>query len=100
MSVRDEGITDDRPPVTNDVIDALMTTRAIRRFGDRPVRGEDIATCLRAAQQAPSGGNVPPQQYVVITDPDVKAQVGHLYRRAFDRYERSLPAPAEFRDEA
>jgi len=87
-------------PVTNDVIHALLTTRAIRRFSDRPVREEDIATCLAAAQQAPSGGNVQPQQYVVVTDPDVKATLGALYRRAFDRYERSLPEPTEFRDEA
>jgi len=86
--------------VANDVIHALLTTRAIRRFSDRPVRDEDIAACLAAAQQAPSGGNVQPQQYVVVVDPDVKATLGDLYRRAFDRYERSLPEPTEFRDEA
>ena len=49
-------------------IDAIMTTRAIRWFTDEPVSDEDIATCLQAAQQAPSGGNVQPQQYVVVTD--------------------------------
>lgn len=72
-------------------IDALMTTRAIRRFSDRPVADADIVTCLRAAQQAPSGGNVQPQQYVVITDPARRAEIGVSYRRAFDRYEASLP---------
>jgi nitroreductase len=81
-------------------IDALMTTRAIRRYTDEPVTDEEIATCLRAAQQAPSGGNVQPQQYVVVTDPDVKRQIGDLYRTTFDRYERSLPDPSTFRDEA
>ena len=81
-------------------LEAIMTTRAIRRFTDEPVTDEEIATCLRAAQQAPSGGNVQPQQYVVVTDPAVKAEVGHWYRRAFDRYERSLPDPPSFRDEA
>jgi nitroreductase len=89
-----------RPPVTNDVIENLMTTRAIRRFSDRPVRDEDIEACLRAAQQAPSGGNVQPQQYVVLTEPDAKARVAELYRTAFDRYEASLPDPTDFRDEA
>jgi nitroreductase len=86
--------------VPNDVIDAIMTTRAIRRFSDRPVRDDDVEACLAAAQQAPSGGNVQPQQYVVVMDPEVKATLGELYRRAFDRYERSLPEPTEFRDEA
>lgn len=81
-------------------IDALMTTRAIRRFSDEPVTDEEIAQCLRAAQQAPSGGNVQPQQYVVVTEPALRATIGDLYRAAFDRYERSLPDPSAFRDEA
>ncbi len=81
------------------VADAILTTRAIRRFSDRAVDDADIATCLRAAQQAPSGGNVQPQQYVVVTDATMRATVGDFYRRAFDRYEKSLPAPASFADE-
>lgn len=82
-----------------DAIDAIMTTRAIRRFSDAPVSDADLETCLRAAQQAPTGGNSQPQQYVVVTDPDRRAEVGRWYRQAFDRYEASLPDP-EFRDEA
>ena len=82
------------------LIDGVMTTRAIRRFTDEPVSDDDIITCLRAAQQAPSGGNVQPQQYVVVTSPEQRAAVAHWYRVSFDRYERSLPEPASFRDEA
>src|SRR5688572_11667260 len=83
-----------------DAIEALMTTRAIRRFAAEPVSDEEIATCLRAAQQAPSGGNVQPQQYVVVTDAERKAELARWYRAAFDRYEATLPEPASFRDEA
>lgn len=83
-----------------DLIEGLMTTRAIRRYTADQVSDEDIVTCLRAAQQAPSGGNVQPQQYVVVTDPEMRATVAHWYRVAFDRYERSLPAPSAFKDEA
>lgn len=68
-----------------------MTTRAMRRYSPEPVADEDIRICLRAAQQAPSGGNVQPQQYVVVTDPGLRAALAALYRRAFDRYERTLP---------
>jgi nitroreductase len=81
-----------------DAIEALMTTRAIRRFTDQPVDDADIETCLRAAQQAPSGGNVQPQQYVVVTDSERRQALGELYRLAFDRYEKSLPEPESFRD--
>jgi nitroreductase len=83
-----------------DAMEVLMTTRAIRRFSDRPVSDADIEACLRAAQQAPSGGNVQPQQYVVITDPDVKSALGALYQRAYHRYEQALPGEAAFDDEA
>lgn len=81
-----------------DALEAIMTTRAMRRYTDRPVSDADVQTCLRAAQQAPSGGNVQPQQYLVLTEADVRASVARWYRRAFDRYEASLPR-REFPDE-
>jgi nitroreductase len=77
-----------------DALEAIMTTRAMRRFSDRPVADSDIETCLRAAQQAPSGGNVQPQQYLVVTEPDRRAIVAEWYRKAFDRYEATLTAVA------
>jgi nitroreductase len=83
-----------------DALEAIMTTRAIRRFSDQPVSDADIETCLRAAQQAPSGGNVQPQQYVVVTDPGARAALGALYQQAYHRYERALPGEAAFDDEA
>ena len=82
------------------VLGSIMTTRAMRRFTDEPVDDADVETCLRAAQQAPSGGNVQPQQYVVVTDPATRAAVGDCYRRAYDRYEKTLPTPESFADEA
>jgi nitroreductase len=85
---------------SNPVVDAIMTTRAIRRFTAEPVSDDELRTCLRAAQQAPSGGNVQPQQYVVVTDPEVKREIARWYRAAFDRYEASLPETTEFRDDA
>jgi nitroreductase len=82
-----------------DALEAIMTTRALRRYTEVPVSDDDIESCLRAAQQAPSGGNVQPQQYVVVTDPDLRARVGAIYQRAYHRYERALPEPAAFDDE-
>ena len=75
-----------------------MTTRAMRRFTDQPVAEADIETCLRAAQQGPSGGNVQPQQYLVLTDDERRALVAGWYQRAYHRYEATLPDP-EFRDD-
>ena len=69
-----------------DLFEALETTRAIRRFTDAPVTDDEILTCIRAAVQAPSGGNIQPWQFVVVTDPAVKRALGDVYRRAYDRY--------------
>jgi nitroreductase len=81
-----------------DLLEALMTTRAMRRYTDEPVTDEEIITCLRAAQQAPSGGNVQPWQYLVVRDDAARAAVGRLYQSAFDRYERVLGStPPRFR---
>ena len=83
-----------------DAIEALMTTRAMRRFTDEPVSDDDVLTCLRAAQQAPTGGNVQPQQYIVVREPAVRAELARWYRAAFDRYERVLPSGGPFRTPA
>lgn len=72
------------------LLDALMTTRAMRRFTDEPVADADIGRCLDAAVQAPSGGNIQPYQFLVVTDPERKAALGELYRRAFARYEPAV----------
>jgi nitroreductase len=83
-----------------EAIDAIMTTRAIRRFTGEPVGDDDLRICLAAAQQAPSGGNVQPQQYVVVTDRAMRDELARWYRAAFDRYERTLPDASAFKAEA
>jgi nitroreductase len=59
--------------MTMELEDALLTTRAMRRFTDEPVSEDDIRFCLRAAVQAPSGGNIQPYQFLVVTDPAIRA---------------------------
>jgi len=73
-----------------DLFDALHTTRAVRRFSDAPVTDDEILTCIRAAIQGPSGGNIQPWQFVVVTEPTAKRALGDVYRRAYARYEPAL----------
>ncbi len=73
-----------------DMYDGILTTRAMRRFTDEPVTDEQVMACIRAAVQGPSGGNLQPWQYLVVTEPATKAALGDLYRRAYDRYEAAL----------
>jgi nitroreductase len=79
-------------PPSNDTIDAIRTARAVRRFADEPVTDHEIWAILEAAQSAPSGGNIQPWQFLVLTEPAPKAAVAAVYERAYDRYERALLA--------
>jgi nitroreductase len=75
-----------------DPIEVIRTTRAIRRFTDEPVTVAEIQRCIDAAIQAPSGGNIQPWAFVVVTEPAVKEAVGEIYRKAYHRYEAALLA--------
>jgi nitroreductase len=70
--------------------EALSTTRAVRRFTDEPITDEDILACIAAAVQAPSGGNIQPWQFVVVTDAAIRRALADVYRRAYARYEPAL----------
>jgi len=75
-----------------ELLEGIMTARAMRRFTDEPVTADQIWTCLRAAVQAPSGGNIQPYQFLVVTDPERKERLGEVYLRAWRRYEAAISA--------
>jgi nitroreductase len=72
--------------------DGIITTRAMRRLSDEPIQRSELEAILRAAQQGPSGGNIQPWQFVVVTDSAVRVDLGAIYRRAYQRYEAALLA--------
>ncbi len=53
----------------------MARRRTIRQFSERPVPRQVIDNCLRAASTAPSGANMQPWKFVVITDPELKVQI-------------------------
>jgi iodotyrosine deiodinase len=53
----------------------MQRRRSIRAFSTRPVPVEIIRECLLAAGSAPSGANLQPWQFVVVSDPDLKRQI-------------------------
>jgi nitroreductase len=70
-----------------DVFEAIETTRAVRRYTTDPVTDDEITRCIHAAIHGPSGGNIQPWQFLVVTDPEVKRALGDVYRRSYARYE-------------
>ncbi|GIL25281.1 nitroreductase family protein [Actinocatenispora comari] len=55
--------------------DTMARRRTIREFDDRPVPREVLAAAIRAAATAPSGANLQPWRFVVVTDPDTKRRI-------------------------
>jgi nitroreductase len=66
--------------------DLLSTTRSVRKRLDltRPVDPALVRECLELAVQAPTGGNAQSWGFIVVTDPDVRARLGELYRQGFE----------------
>ncbi|MEA1940097.1 MAG: nitroreductase family protein, partial [Candidatus Caldatribacteriota bacterium] len=53
----------------------MKRRRSVRQFSDRPVPREIIEDCLRTAVTAPSGANMQPWSFAVVSDPAVKRQI-------------------------
>jgi nitroreductase len=56
-------------------MDLITKRRSIRRFADRPVERDKIEQLVEAALRAPSGRDLRPWEFVVVTD---KALIGRL----------------------
>lgn len=65
------------------LLEAIATTRAIRRIRPDPVSDEDLAAILFAATRAPSGSNRQPFRFLVLRDGPKAAQAKALLGRSF-----------------
>lgn len=71
--------------------------RSVRYFSDRPVPRAIIEECLRTAGSAPSGANLQPWHFAVVSDPAIKKRI----REAAEREESEFyhrRAPQEWLD--
>ena len=73
-------------PLTPDEL--LTTTRSVRKRLDltRPVPLDLVSECLELALQAPSGSNRQGWHWLVVTDQEMRARIGELYRRSTEKY--------------
>jgi nitroreductase len=67
-----------------DALDAIATTRAVRRYRPVPIHEADLASILWHATRAPSGSNRQPVRYLVLRDgpaaTEAKALLGAAFR--------------------
>ena len=72
----------------------LSTTRSVRKRLDldRPVETEVVLECLQLAVQAPTGSNAQGWRWLVVTDPEKRAELGRMYSEGGADYLRSAAA--------
>jgi len=64
----------------------MRRRRSVRDFSDANVPREVIEDCLRTAGTAPSGANLQPWHFVVVSSPEVKRRI----RQAAEKVEREF----------
>lgn len=70
----------------------MTRRRTVRQFSDRPVPRTVLEACLRAAGTAPSGANLQPWHFVVVTDAEIKRRIrerAEVEERKFYRHRAS-----------
>lgn len=77
--------------------DLMVTRRTIRDFSTEPVSLDAIRHAVRAAATAPSGANVQPWRFVVVTDPELKRQL-RLGAEAEEQEFYANPASLQWRE--
>ena len=76
-----------------DLYEALYTTRAMRRVRPDPIPDAVQARILDAAIRAPTGGNAQGWRFLLVDDPEVKGQLGPLYRDCIKQLFETIYAP-------
>jgi len=82
---------------SKDFYENIKIRRTVRDFSNKPVPKEVIENCILAAGTAPSGANLQPWHFVVVSDPKIKK----LIRKAAEEEEKEFytkRAPKEWLD--
>ncbi len=77
--------------------ETVNNRRSIRTFSEQPVPKEIIENCIKAAGTSPSGANMQPWHFVVVSDPAIKKKI----RDGAEKEEREFyneKAPKEWLD--
>ena len=70
-------------------LEAIRTLRSMRRLGPEAVEPQKVRIILEAAGKAPSGGNTQPWEFIVVTDPAIKAKLRDLVVQGLKVYANS-----------
>lgn len=82
------------PAAGMDILEAIYTTRAMRRLKPDPVPADVLRAILDAAIRAPSGGNQQGWSFIAVQDAALRAGLAAIYKPCID----ALFVPGSFYD--
>lgn len=62
-------------PQTNTTLDTIFARKSVRTYTEQAVSPEQVETLLKAAMAAPSGINLQPWRFIVVTDDATKTKL-------------------------
>ena len=63
------------------VLDNIFSRKSVRSYTEEPVSPQQVETLLKAAMAAPSGRNLQPWRFVVVTEQSVKEKLAVGFNR-------------------
>ena len=75
--------------------DAIRLRRSVRRYTDRPVPDAVVDECLRLALLAPTGGMAQAWSFIVVRDPETRAQLAEIVIDGGAQYFAAARPPAD-----
>lgn len=76
-----------------DILDLLKSRRSIRIYQDKPIPQDLLLQILEAGRWAPSGANLQPWHFIVVTDPETRKRIGQVARFFFIKSSHVEKAP-------
>jgi nitroreductase len=76
-----------------DILDLLKSRRSIRSYQDKPIPQDLILQILEAGRWAPTGANLQPWHFIVVTDAETRKRIGEVARFFFFKSSHVKNAP-------
>lgn len=76
-----------------DILDLLKSRRSIRVYQDNPIPQDLLLQILEAGRWAPTGANLQPWHFIVVTDQETRRRVGEVARFFFIKSSHVEKAP-------
>lgn len=74
-------------------LECIKTRHSTRKFKSEPVAQELLDTVIDAGRRAPTGGNLQPTHFMVITNPDVLNELVTLVQEEYGKTEVTEQTP-------